>query len=833
MAICGIRTVAVLRVLLVAAAMQAVQVQAQTQAQTQTQVPTPPPATASWQQITDKLQAQPGFIEIWRDAARGRVLLAVRQLDQPFLLLSSLPYGLGSNDVGLDRGQPGQPKLVHFEKRGSRLFLVHENTRYRATSDSAEERASVVTAFASAVLWSGDILASDGAAQLVDFSSFLLGDWHGVARRLRASQQGAYRIDDKRSAVLVEQSRNFPTNTELEALLTFDGPGDGAFVREAVADPASVTLRQHVSLIALPPAGYRPRAYHPGSGGFSVGYADFGVPLAQSLQVQWQVRHRLEKTDPGAALSPVKKPIVYYLDRGTPEPVRSALLDGARWWATAFEAAGFKDAYRVELLPEGVDPMDARYNVIQWVHRATRGWSYGATVADPRTGEIIKGVVLLGSQRVRHDILIAESLLAAYSTGGGARQKQALDMALARLRQLAAHEVGHTLGFAHNFAASRTPNGSVMDYPHPMVKLNAAGEVDLSEAYGVGIGPWDRFIVRHAYSEFAPQQEAQELASLRAAARAQGLLYVGDNHSRSPSSEHPDGALWDFGPDSIKTWDLLMAVRRRALQTFSIDVLPPERQTGELEARLVPVYLLHRYQGEALAHLLGGSDFEYGQAADARAGTVRAGPRSVSPALQRQALNRLVDALQAEQLMLSGPLLDLIAQPSEGYERGREYFPNRTGTGFDAQAAVQSAASHFTALLLNPERLNRLAWQHAADARQPGAGQVVGLLLQRTWQRSLPDSAGSGLSQATQTAADWVVLDGLLALLDGGRLHPAVQAEVRQQTAELARWLGQNPGTGALAANRRQAADWVTRYLANPQSVKLRSLPAVPPGEPI
>jgi hypothetical protein len=288
--------------------------------------------------------------------------------------------------------------------------------------------------------------------------------------------------------------------------------------------------------------------------------------------------------------------------------------------------------------------------------------------------------------------------------------------------------------------------------------------------------------------------------------------------------------LWDFGPDSVQTWDQLMAVRRRALQTFSIAVLPPERQTGELEARLVPIYLLHRYQGEALAHLLGGSDFEYGQANDARAGAVRAGPRSVSAAVQRQALTRLVDALGAEQLALSGPVLDLIASPSEGYDRGREYFPNRTGTRFDAQAAVQSAASHFTGLLLNPERLNRLAWQHAADAQQPGVGQVLSLLLQRTWQR--PEATG-GVAQATQTAANWVVLDGLLAVLDGGRLHPAVQAEVRQQTADLARWLNQNAGASAGAANRRQAADWITRYLANPQSVKLRSLPAVPPGEPI
>ena len=797
-----------------------------------------PASTRSLQQLTEALQSQPGFMDVWRDSARGRVLLAVRQLDQAFLLVTSLPQGLGSNDVGLDRGQPGQPKLVHFEKRGARLFLVQENTRFKASSPNADERASVTEAFAPAVLWSGEILASEGGTQLVDFSSFLLTDWHGVARRLKGAQQGAYRVDEKRSAVLVELSKSFPANTELEAMLTFDGPGDGAFVRDAAVDPASLTLRQHISLVALPPAGFQARAYHPASGGFSVGYTDFGLPLAQSLQVQWQVRHRLEKTDPSAALSTVKKPITYHLDRGTPEPVRSALLEGARWWATAFEKAGFQDAYRVELLPEGADPMDVRYNVIEWVHRATRGWSYGATVADPRTGEIIRGVVLLGSQRVRHDLLIAESLLAPYGRGGEAKQKQALAMALARLRQLAAHEVGHTLGFAHNFAASRTANGSVMDYPHPILKLDATGAVDLGEAYGVGVGPWDDFIVRHAYAEFAPAQEAEQLARLRAGAKAQGLLYVGDNHARSPASEHPDGALWDFGADALKTWDQLLAVRQRALQTFSIDVLPPERQTGELEARLVPVYLLHRYQGEALAHWLGGSAFEYGLAADVRAGAVRAGPQPVAPALQRQALTRLTEALRAEQLLLPRPVLELIASPSEGFERGREYFANRTGTRFDALAAVQSAASHFTALLLNPERLNRLALQHALDPQQPGVTQAVGLLLQRTWQRSwdrqgdrnLGGSAGAELAQATQQTANWVVLDGVLAVLDGGKLHPSVQAEVRRLTADLGQWLSRHPQPGA---GRAEAADLITRYLTQPHSVKLRPLPPVPPGEPI
>jgi hypothetical protein len=789
-------------------------------------------AAAAFSQHTVGMKKQAGLFDIWTHSEQAKVLMSVAELDKTFLLVTSLPFGLGSNDVGLDRGQVGSSKLVRFERHGKRLFLVQENTRFIANSSNTDERASVREAFAGAVLWAGDILASENNVHLIDFSSFLLADRHGVADSFNRSRQGNYAVDEKRSAVLSRQAKSFPDNTELEALLTLAGAGEGQFVRQVAADAKSLRVHQHVSLIRLPEA-YTPRVYHPGSGGIDSERMDFATPLADSIMVQWQLRHRLEKTDPNAAVSTVKKPIVYYLDRGAPEPVRSALLDGARWWGSAFEKAGFKDAYRVELLPEGVDPMDIRYNTIMWVHRATRGWSYGNAVSDPRTGEIIKGAVTLGSQRVRQDILIAESLLAPYGKSTDAEKKSAAEqMTLARLRQLSAHEVGHTLGIAHNFAPSRQGNGSVMDYPHPIMSINSKGEPELKNAYGVGVGPWDDFVIKHLYANFPGQNEEQALATLRSEAKAAGLQYVADSDSRAPGAAHPNGLLWDFGADSVKTYDQLMTVRQRALDNFSTAVLPPQRQLGELEARLVPVYLLHRYQIEAVARLIAGAEYEYGLAKDANEGRVQAGTKPVSAAIQRQALQKMISSLRAENLALPKNVLDILTPQSEGYSRTPEYFAGRMNVVFDALSAVEAGAAQSSLFLFDAARINRLAWQHSSDTQQLGVSELFKQVFEQTWKR---DAVAPKLiaGEAVQLAANWVVLDAVLSLIDGARLHPQVQAAVRQSVNDLALWLQKNPGKGSTASSRQQAADLIQSYLRNPASVKLRPLPAIPPGAPI
>lgn len=772
-----------------------------------------------------------GFFDVYRDAGKGRILLAVHEFESPFLLITSLPWGLGSNDIGLDRGQSSGSHLVEFRRAGSRVLLVEDNTRFRAVSSNPDEALSVRQAFPESVLWAGDIVGENSGGDttvIVDVTSLVVSDRHGIAHQLERAKQGKYAIDPKRSVASAADAKSFPDNTELEALLTFAGPGEAKFVNDVAPDPASLTVRQHLSLVRLPKPGFTPRTYHPESGGLSVGYYDYAQPLASSIDVRFQPRFRLDKVDPGVAVSAVKKPIVFYLDRGAPEPVRSALLDGANWWQSAFAKAGFKDAYRVELLPEGVDPMDVRYSLITWAHRSTRGWSYGQPIIDPRTGEIIRGSVTLGSQRVRQDILIAESLLAPYDKTNAVELKnEAEQMALARLRQLAAHETGHALGFAHNFATSRHGNGSVMDYPHPSIRLGTNGEIRLADAYGVGVGPWDDFIVAHAYEQFPPDTEAASLARLRAEIAAAGYHYVSDQDSRAPGDAEPDGLLWDFGSDSLTAFDALLAVRRKALDDFSIGVLPPARQIGELEARLVPVYLLHRYQTEAVARLLGGVTYSYSEAVDRQAGT-----QVVAVDKQRAALERLISNLSAEQLALPASVLDLMTPPAADYARNREYFATRMTPMFDPLSAVEAAAAHTLTFLFAPERLNRLAWQHARNGSEPGITDVLDATFRGTWQRTLIDAGVPG-GEAVQMAANWIVVNALLHAVDGGSLHAQVDAQVRAALQSWQRWLAKNGGSSGAAASRAEAAELIRKYLADPTSVTLWPSPVIPPGAPI
>ncbi|MGB5740717.1 MAG: zinc-dependent metalloprotease, partial [Woeseia sp.] len=591
-----------------------------------------------------------GFIDLYRDDTGGRLYLRIAELDTPFLYQASMARGVGSNDLGLDRGQLGAAHIVEFQKHGNRILLIADNTAYRASSDNLDEQVAVESSFAQSVLWGFDIAGMAGDDVVIDATDFFLRDSHGLARQLSDSGEGDYAVDTQRSAIYAPRTRAFPDNSEIEAIVTYGGKPGGRILSTVTPDASSITVHLHHSLIRLPDDNYEPLPYDPRAGliGLSyeaTGFYDYATPIGEDLIVRYARRHRLQKKDPAAKVSEAVEPIIYYLDRGAPEPVRSALMDGASWWNEAFEAAGYQNAFRVELLPADADPMDVRYNVIQWVHRSTRGWSYGSSVVDPRTGEIMKGHVTLGSLRVRQDYLIAEGLLAPYNNE---EQSDAmLTMALARIRQLAAHEVGHTIGIEHNFAASTQDRASVMDYPFPLIRIDANGNLDLSDAYGVGMGAWDRRVILYGYQDFPDDVDASAARAAILEETLATLKYVADEDSRSVGSAQPDGNLWDNGADAIAELSHLLRVREIALSRFGEANIREGRPLATIEEALVPIYLLHRYQLHAVAKLIGGNTFTYALRGDGQSPS-----QPVSPARQRAAINALLLTLDPARLAL-------------------------------------------------------------------------------------------------------------------------------------------------------------------------------------
>src|SRR3954452_22090466 len=563
---------------------------------TTTAPPPKPVEKSAFETKTTHLQKLDGYIPLYWDAENGKLLMQISRFGEELLYQSSLPAGIGSNPIGLDRGLLGQTQIVTFDRIGPKVLMTASNYRFRALSDDAAERRAVADSFARSVMWSFKVEASDATSVLVDATDFILSDQQGIARTLRQTQQGSYSLDRNRSAIYLPRTKAFPRNTEVEAVLTFQtSERPGQYVSGVTPIPDSVTVRAHHSFVQLPPPGYTPRRADPRVGLFSVDFFDYASPFTGPIEKQWIARHRLIKKDPAAAISEPVEPIVYYVDAGAPEPIRSALIEGASWWSQAFEAAGFRNAFQVKVLPPDADPMDLRYNMINWVHRAQRGWSYGAAVTDPRTGEIIKGNVTLGSLRIRQDVMIAEGLIPQFDELHD-QALSALDpktspsmMALARIRQLAAHETGHTLGLDHNMAASSYGRASVMDYPAPYVKITD-GKLDLSDAYATGIGAYDKFAIRYAYSQFKPG--ANEDAELNRIAR-EGPLFVKDPDARPVSAAHPQGSAWDSPGDPIAVLKHEMDVRRIALSQFGLRNVPVGTPLSSLEEMLVPLSLHH------------------------------------------------------------------------------------------------------------------------------------------------------------------------------------------------------------------------------------------------
>ena len=782
------------------------------------------------QSITEKVAGMekfPGYFPFYWDAKAGKIWLEIDKWNTEFLYVESLPAGIGSNDIGLDRGQLGNSDIVRFDRVGPRVLLVAPNYRFRASTDNPDERLAVKDAFAESTLWGFEVAAEDGNRVLVDATSFYLRDVHQVTNTLQRGQQGTYRLDPTRSAFYLPNTKNFPQNTEVETTLTFTGEPTGQFVRQVVPVPEAITVRERHSFVQLPSAGFKPRVFDPRAGYFGIEYMDFATPIEDPITKRFISRHRLQKKDPSASVSEAVKPIVYYVDRGAPEPVRSALLEGARWWSDAFEALGYKDAFRVEVMPADVDPMDVRYNVIQWVHRSTRGWSYGSSLTDPRTGEIIQGRVSLGSLRDRQDFLIAEGLMAPYDKTNTASPKL-MEMVLARLRQLAAHEVGHTLGLQHNYAASPVGRSSVMDYPAPRARLGADGVPDLSDAYAKGIGEWDKVAIAYGYQDFAPgTNEAAALDRTLSDAFKRGLMYLTDQDARPPGSSSSVAHLWDNGTNAIDELNDVMKVRAAALRRFGENNIREGAPMATIEDVLVPIYMYHRYQVEAAAKAIGGQDYTFSVK-----GKGDRNPQIVPPEQQRRALAVVLDTIKPDALAVPESLLRLIPPRPEGYQRTREDFRIRTQPAFDALAPAEAIADHVSGFLLNPERAARLVQFHALDQRNPGLAEVIDKILAATWKAP----AATGYAGEIQHTVDTVLLSDLMALASSDRAPNQARAIASWKLEQLKTWLATQ---SRLRTDENQRAflyysvDQIKRFQEDPKKMNLTPAQQPPDGQPI
>ncbi|MCL4642373.1 MAG: zinc-dependent metalloprotease [Olivibacter sp.] len=796
-----------------------------------------PVVTGSISDFIKNLKAYPGYFNFYYDEKNDKIYLEIDKLGTEFLYYTSLTDGVGSG--GPERGQ-ATAVIAKFIQVGQKILLVEPNYAYRAITDNKDEQKAVENAFAQSVIWSFKVLAVGQGKVLIDLSPFLVRDSQKIASsigrnnlpglHIGASQQmgPAYNFDESRSAIYLDNTKNFPKNTEFEAIITFTGgsiQGRGWGMGPGIApDPNAVTVKMHQSFVELPEAGYKPRKFDPRSGFNMYSYMDFSASMKEPIVKRFTRRQRLEKKDPTAALSEPVKPIVYYVDRGAPALIKKALIEGGSWWNQAFEAAGYKNAFQIKELPEGADPMDIRYNIVNWINRTgnPRAFSTGMSHIDSRTGEIIKGVVTLGADRHRQDYLIVEGLLQQYEDGKEVNDDMQ-NFALARIRQLSAHEIGHTLGLYHNFTSSTKNRASVMDYPFPRFSMDNQGKINVADAYAVGIGEWDKRAIIWGYQDFPEgTDENKALDDIMKETLAQGHIFIPD----IGGYVHPIANQWDEGTNAPNELKRLLQIRNRLLQNFSEKAIPEGAPMATLEEVLVPIYLLHRYQIEAAAKSLGGLYFTHALKNDGQVIT-----KLIEPQEQWKAFDALISTIQADALSLPEQLIQKIPPRPSGYPQTREVFNRYTGPTFDPIAAAETVASTTLGHLLDPARAARLIEYQGRDDKQPGFIPMAERLLELTWKEPLV----GGYKGALQAMVNNVTLQYLLQLAAGKETSTVVKGQAIYLIENLATWMQDHLGNAspAYASNLHFGLTQIKSFRENPSKFEIEAPMQMPPGAPI